>query len=59
MMKKNDYGTIYLKSGFHYTGLIKSIDSDWVTILDTLTAKLIQIRLESIDHFIINNQRSR
>jgi hypothetical protein len=49
-------GTIYLKSGFHYSGTVEQINSEWIQFRDSRiykkTKKNLSIRIDSIDHFI-------
>ena len=51
-MKEGYVGTIFLKSGFHYFGKITMATSDWIKFLDLKTRNLIEIRMDSIDHFV-------
>lgn len=52
MMKTKAIGTIHLKSGFHYKGEIIAADSDWLIFHDKKTGKDIEIRTDSVDHFV-------
>jgi hypothetical protein len=52
MMKFNSRGTLHLKSGFHYAGTISSLTDEWLLFHDKKTNKKINVRVDSIDHFV-------